>query len=255
MDTAKFIDYIETLAPLDGQEAWDNSGWQVMTKRDIKRVFLTLDLTDTTLAEAKAFGADLILTHHPFFFSGVTSIGYDYKSKLIRELLASGIGLYASHTALDVAAGGVNDVLASYLELTDLEPLMMTDKDKPLGVVGTTDWSLLKLYHTLTTLSEDTVQLYGKLRDIHRVALLGGAGGGDIKAAFDAGADVYITSDVKHHDAQVAYELGFILIALSHNDSEKLILTELARRFEDDLGLNTKINAENAFVLRLPKRP
>ena len=73
--------------------------------------------------EAKTFGADLILSYHPIIWDGLKRVTADGETANVYELIRSGIGVFSIHTALDVAAGGVNDALAEILGIENPEPI------------------------------------------------------------------------------------------------------------------------------------
>ncbi|MDR0357520.1 MAG: Nif3-like dinuclear metal center hexameric protein, partial [Clostridiales Family XIII bacterium] len=118
-ETKALIEAIEGFAPLDLQEDWDNSGWQINLGREqIARATVALDITNAVIAEAKVLRADLILTHHPLFFVPVKRIDSgDIVGRYIAELISAGIGVYSAHTSFDSAPGGMNDALAALLGL------------------------------------------------------------------------------------------------------------------------------------------
>lgn len=250
----EIIDYLEKIANPKVQEKWDNSGWQISTNREVERIMLCLDLNMERVDRAIDENIELIITHHPFFFKGIKSIGTDYKSTIIRKLLNNNIGLYSAHTSLDFADTGVNKVFFDFLELSDEEVLLETKDGNNLGLVGK---SKIKTIEELSiflqdNLLQDSFRIYGKQKKIiNKIGILGGAGASEIDAAISKNCDVFITSDVKHHDAQYAYENDLIMIDISHNDSEKLVLDYLKNEFESNFKVNCLVLKENAFILKI----
>lgn len=116
---------LEKLAPKRLAEKWDNVGLQIGSYQDtVQKILVALDLTEAVLAEAKAAGADFIITHHPFLFKPLQSLRTDMMpGRLVKEVILSGIGVYAAHTNLDLANGGVNDALADRLGLKETKVL------------------------------------------------------------------------------------------------------------------------------------
>ena len=119
------IDVMENLAPLTLKEDWDNPGLLVGNpEQEVQSVLLTLDVTKENVCYAVDHGFDCIISHHPVIFSGIKALRTDtYDGRMFAQLLSYNIGVYCSHTNLDSATGGVNDVLASLLELHDVRPL------------------------------------------------------------------------------------------------------------------------------------
>jgi len=111
--------------PLYLAEDWDNSGLQIGAgDKVVNRLLIALDLDEYTLQQALANRADMIVTHHPFFFRAIKNINYALpQGRMIRQLVAADISLYAAHTNLDAAEQGLNQVLAERLGLMDIKPL------------------------------------------------------------------------------------------------------------------------------------
>ena len=110
-----FYHFLDTLAPFSTQESWDNSGFLVGDgEREVKKVLLALDATKDVLAEAEKIGAELIITHHPVIFGSLKEF---HPQNMAFAAAEKGIAIISSHTALDIADGGVNDCLAAALGL------------------------------------------------------------------------------------------------------------------------------------------
>lgn len=116
---------LETLAPPQLAEPWDNVGLLLGDPaQPVQKIMVALDVDQALAAEAITAGADLIVVHHPLIFKGLTRIRTDSpQGKLLADLITAGIAVYAAHTNLDSARGGVNDVLAQKLALTEIRPL------------------------------------------------------------------------------------------------------------------------------------
>lgn len=119
---------LEKWAPKSFAYDWDNVGLQVGSKTHVtKNVLVTLDVNDEVVDEAIENGVNVIIAHHPMLFKPLKSIDYNsVKGSLIRKLIKHDITVYASHTNLDVAEGGVNDLLSDALELENVKPLLTT---------------------------------------------------------------------------------------------------------------------------------
>ncbi len=124
MKIDKIAAEIDKIAPLKLAQDWDNVGLLVGDPdRPIARMLITIDITQDVVAEAKAFKADLILSYHPVIWDGLKKITAAGPSQVVYDLIQAGIGVYSIHTALDTAAGGVNDALADVLGLIDCTPI------------------------------------------------------------------------------------------------------------------------------------
>ena len=116
---------MEELAPLEFAEPWDNVGLLVGSPdKKVAKALLAVDVTAAVIEEAVGTEAGMIISHHPFLFHSMKSIRTDTTAgALLAELLRKDISVYAAHTNLDAAPGGVNDALAGVLQLQDVSPL------------------------------------------------------------------------------------------------------------------------------------
>ncbi len=125
---------MERLAPHELAAGWDNVGLLVGSpEQEISSLLVALDVTPEVAARAAAAGVDMIVVHHPLIFKNLKAIRTDTPpGRTLATLLAAGIAAYAAHTNLDAADGGVNDILAARLGLTDLRPLAAEGRERLL---------------------------------------------------------------------------------------------------------------------------
>ncbi len=247
----------EALWPAHTAEPWDRVG--VVTGRDdgpLRRVLLAVDAVRSTVEEAVAWNADALLTHHPLLLRGVHTIAEDTaKGALLAMLLRADCALIAAHTNADAPEGGVSDVLAARLGLVDTVPLEPgADPASGIGRAG-----LLREPVTLREFAEriaaelpetvSGVRVAGSPgRLISSVALCGGAGDSLLDHPLVRAADVYVTSDLRHHPAQESLEQSAVaggpaLIDVAHWASESLWLNEASRRIAAQLpGLEIRVS-------------
>ena len=233
MDLAKFCACMEEIAPRALALDFDNVGLLVEPDHsEIKKVLIALDCTSVTAQEAIDLGVDLLLTHHPQFFHGVKSIGFSSPvTGAAALLLRHGIGHFAAHTNLDAADGGVNDTLASLLDLRDSAPI----PPENIGRVGMlpAPVRLSDLVQKCNGLLHSHAAYSGDPdRIISRVAVLGGAGGGDLEYVQAAGAEAYITGEAKHNQVLEAWERDLPLILCGHYETERVVLKSLQDRLQ-----------------------
>lgn len=126
------MDAMDKLAPRHLAESWDNVGLLVGNPtQTISKILITLDVTKIVVEQAIKDGIDLIIAHHPLIFKSFTTIRTDLpQGQILSSLLKANIGVYAAHTNLDVATGGVNDVLAAAFDLCDVQPLAISSTEK-----------------------------------------------------------------------------------------------------------------------------
>ena len=125
MKAIEIIQLLELWAPKYLIDEWDNTGFQIGDpNREVKKVLLSLDLTEKVFNKALEEKVDMVITHHPLIFKPLKSITrLDPKEKLIFDIIQKNIVVYNAHTNLDLATGGVNDTLADILEINNPRPL------------------------------------------------------------------------------------------------------------------------------------
>jgi dinuclear metal center YbgI/SA1388 family protein len=238
------IGVVEQIAPLALAEQWDNCGLQVGSRgRQVEKVWVALDPLLPVVEAAAQQGIDLIITHHPLLFRSVKSIDLESViGKIIAKAIENRIALYAAHTNLDSAHDGINKRLADLMELRDLEPLVPGDRDTGamdgnkamqtgLGRIGRLDSPLTvdELVKPIKRcLNLTSVRIAGDARlQARRVAVCSGAGSSLMEAFLTSDAQVYISGDLRYHDARAAEEAGKALIDVGHFASEQIVIDAL----------------------------
>jgi dinuclear metal center YbgI/SA1388 family protein len=228
---------MEQIAPLSQAENWDNVGLQVgHAKRPVQRIALALDPSIEAVSFAIDIGAEMLITHHPLFFAPIKSIDLSTPLGMIVErLILAGISVYCAHTNLDAASGGINDMLARKIGLTDIG--ILSDSSDPgadygIGRTGRLKepLSLEKLAdHIKQALDIPTVKIAGDPEQlISNAAVCSGSGSSLMGEFMRSGAQVYISGDLRYHDATAAVSAGIGLIDIGHFQSEHLAVPELA---------------------------
>ena len=233
MKKREFAKVMEAVCPPELAEAWDNSGFQVNCEKDeIERVLVALEVTSEVIAEAVERQADLILTHHPLIFGGIKNIDYsDVTGKYICELLKNNISVYSCHTNFDKMEGGNNDYIG---RLLDLENVRSFDRDNGFCLKGETPFetTFRKMIYQVAEAFQIDAKYFSTVGDetsyINCVGWCSGSGSEFIKTATDEGCDLYITGDVKYHDAMFAAEKGICVLDAGHFGSEKIFAENMA---------------------------
>ena len=245
--------YLQELSPLELQMDFDNSGFLV-GHRDtpVSRALLALDITDAVIEEAVGKNAQLIISHHPIIFHKLRTVSDDPASAKVLKMVECGLAAICMHTNLDIAQGGVNDVLLRTLGASCEGPL---DEDG-CGRVGTLD-APLPLFDFLLrcrdALHTRGVRYVDAGRPVHRLAVMGGSGSGALSAAAAKGCDTYVTADVSYHSFLDALDLGVNLIDADHFCTENPVIPvlreQLAARFpETEFCVSEKHHALIAFL-------
>jgi dinuclear metal center YbgI/SA1388 family protein len=231
---ADLVDALEAIAPARFAEPWDNVGLLVGDPAaPLARALLCIDLTREVLAEARASNCEAVVAYHPPIFKPIKRLT---AGSIAFELARSGVAVYSPHTALDMAPGGTNDALAEALGLFECRPLRkgQAPGEWPegfgFGRVGRTRTQTRSEFveHVKRTLGLGEVLVAGPLGgDASVVAVGAGACGDLIEDALAARADVYVTGEVRHHDALRAANAGLTLVCTLHSNSERGALKRL----------------------------
>ena len=234
-------DAVNRLAPRHLAEEWDNPGLLIGDPAaEVKKIFVCLDVLDETISRAIELDAQLIVAHHPLIFRPIKNVRYDLPlGKKISRLIKNDVAVFAAHTNLDSASGGVNDVLARKIGLVDVK--MFGDEEISLGRLGTLETPLTAAEfarHVKNALNADNVRLIdaGDFL-IRKVGLCGGAGAEFIQKAKFFGAQAFVTGDVKYHEAQAAVENGIHVVDAGHFATEFPIVNELAEYLRGELKI------------------
>ena len=250
----EIYEYLCTLAPLSLQMEFDNSGFQLgRGKKTLERALLALDVTDDVVEEALSLGAVLIISHHPLIFNAPRCISdADPGTGRLLKLIENHIAVISMHTNLDIAEGGVNDVL---IRLFGAEPERALDADG-CGRVGTLKKPMSMaefLPLCKERLASNGLRYYDAGRPVQRLAVMGGSGGDCVDAAYALGCDTYVTADVKYHEFLRAQELGINLIDGDHFCTEcpviPVLRDQLSRRFPElSFTVSTKLHQTVCFL-------
>lgn len=241
---------VERLWPVAGAEPWDAVGLVAGEPGDeVRSILLAVDAVLDTADEAVATGADLLITHHPPLLRGVTSVAGDrYKGAVLTRLIRAHCALIAAHTNADVVESGTSAVLAERIGLIDLQPIVPSPlPGRGIGRVGrlaepTTLGRLARQLGDILPPTASGIRVAGEYeREVNTVALCAGAGDAYLAVPAVRAADVYITSDLRHHPASEAVENarvggGPALIDVSHWASEWLWLETAASQLTAELG-------------------
>lgn len=241
---------VESLWPVAGAEAWDAVGLLAGDPaQPVRRILLAVDAVLDTVDEAVAADADLLLVHHPLLLRGVTTVAETrYKGAVLARLIRAGCALIAAHTNADVVRDGTSAVLASRLGLVETRPIVAaaTDAATGIGRVGrlatpTTLGAFARGLADLLPATAQGVRVAGEYdQPVSTIALCAGAGDSLLAHPEVLAADVYLTSDLRHHPASEAREnarvaRGPALVDVAHWASEWLWLDVAARQLREAL--------------------
>lgn len=213
MEINKLIKIIEDFAPLQTQEPWDCSGVQIAYNKDIKKVLLSLTVTNDIINQAQKLNCDMIIAHHPLFF-----IPFEFNKN---------IPIYSAHTNLDKADGGTTDTLINLLGFNAEKAqkigdfLRLINLDKKLSLEDFTKRIKTKLKMSNLRIVNNKNKKY-----ISKIAFCAGSGSEFLKEAEEINADIFVTGDVKFH---TAIESNVIIADVEHFYSEQPVLNSLKK--------------------------
>lgn len=222
-------DFLDAQAPLRLQMDYDNAG--LLTghpRQEIMGVLVSLDCTEDIIEEAVKTNCNVVVCHHPIIFRGLKRLtGSNYVERTVIKAIKNDIAILAWHTNLDsVLHHGVNSKIAERLGLQHLQILVPVEEDPQIGsgVIGDLPRKMSRneFFDHLAECMELKTFKYtrGGSADFQKVALCGGAGSFLIEAAKKAGADIYLTGDVKYHEFFDG-EQDLCIADIGHYESEK----------------------------------
>jgi len=239
MKYSEVLTILRRLAPEDTALEGDPVGLLIEPgSESLQQVIVCLDTTPHVAHTAIEEHAGLIIAHHPLIFKPLARLERSNPiSSVAMSLVQNGIGLYAMHTNWDTADGGINDTLA---ELVSLE--------RPLRLQGNPQNRIVRIGHLHRPMAADAfiseiknaldctgtstlryAKPSGEQRPIHSVAVCGGAGAELVHEVIKAGADAFVTADVRQHEFVDAASRGLLLIDAGHEATEAPGMQKLAR--------------------------
>lgn len=247
MATIKDIyNFIDSFAPFNTQEEWDNSGLLVGDENaEVNKILFALDVTSDIIEQAKTYGANLIITHHPVIFKPVSTVSSD---SLIYKLINNNISVICAHTNYDKAVDGVNDILCKTINASKYEK-----------VEGT---CLNIAYIDNSVLAENfALYLRGKLggvvrynsidKIISKVAVCSGSGSDYLPLAKELGCDALLTGDASHHAFLDADEMGIVLVAAGHFETENLSIEPLMNKIKDKFNITCELAKQESPIITI----
>ena len=246
---------LSVLAPIEIKEEWDNVGLMVGDgEAEVSGIITALDCTMMVIDEAIEKGANLIVTHHPLIFEKLSNItACDINGSKIIKLIKNGISVISMHTNLDKARGGINDLLCEIIGLKNVRNL--DESEYSLGRTGEVeDTVTLKdfVFNIKKKLNSDCIKYIGDdNRIIKTVSLVSGSGCEFYESAINCGADVFLTSEVKHHIACEIIDKGFAIIDAGHFETENIITEKIKSFLEEKLSV--KVNISESYIKTFKK--
>lgn len=240
MKCRELIQILEEHSPSYCACEWDNVGLLAGSlDKEVKKIYIALDATDSVIESAIDEGADMLLTHHPLIFKGMKRIvADDFIGRRLIRLIQSDISYYAMHTNFDVK--GMAELSAAMIGLENTEVLDVTmvldGRNEGIGRVGSlmepmTLEQCAKFIEAVFSLEQ--VKVFGDRNQIvTRVAISCGSGKSEITNAIYKGAEVLITGDIDHHDGIDAVARGLCVIDAGHYGLEHIFIDYMKKYLE-----------------------
>lgn len=239
------IDILQQIAPFELAESWDNVG--LLAGNPTARahsLLVALDPVSSLFNEAEFRKANVIITHHPALFHPLKALRTDKPTgSFLAGAMQRNIHVIGCHTNLDSAVGGVSDVLAERMDLRNIAPLVPaedTDRcSRGLGRIGecARPMSPDECVQQLRKACQAPWLLEAGTRpdQVKKIAVCGGSCSELAETAMLAGADLYITAEVKHSIARWAEETGFWIIDGGHFATEYPAILPLRERLQQEI--------------------
>lgn len=228
----ELYEFLNREIPFCAQESWDNSGIQTGDmNREVQKIAVVLDVTPDALKKAEEFGAEVIVSHHPVLFRAVKSLT---AGNIAYEAIKRGISIISSHTAFDVAEGGVSDILLDRIGVKKLNASENINGCLRFGNVENTD--VVSFAKQVSDKLNAEVRFSSSGKQVQKVAVCGGSGCSLLDDVIALGADTFVTGDAGHHDFLDYQAAGINLIAAGHFETENIAMYLLAERIQNEFN-------------------
>lgn len=240
------FEFLDGFAPTGTKMDFDNVGILAgFPEKEVKKVLISLDITEKVIEEAENMGAELIVSHHPLIFTPLKRvIATEPEGARLIKLLRAGISAVCMHTNLDCAEGGVNDALAEAVGIT--APFLPLEKfsspqygEYSLGRYGKLEKGMaMREFLPLVKerLKTKGLRYYDAGREVKNVAVVGGSGGSLLELVDSLGCDTLITADVKYDVFLSAVEYGVNIIDADHFCTENVVVKVLCDRLRGNFS-------------------
>lgn len=222
------FEYLKEKAPLELAESWDNSGLLIRGQEEVEHILLAMDVTDAVVEEAIAKKCQMIVSHHPVIFRPLKSLD---SSSFIGKLMKHDITVISMHTNLDKTDGGVNDVLAQAIGLSDIEVFAEIGRMGQLAK----EIPMKEFAENVAKVLDTTVKYTLADKMVKKVALIGGAAGEYWTEAKAVGADVYLSGEASHHHGLDAMEEDLAILVGGHWNTERPVLYALCNDIKENV--------------------
>lgn len=242
----RIYNYIDSIAPFNTQEEWDNSGLLVGDKNaEVSKILFALDITSDIINQAADCGAELIITHHPIIFKPVSDILSD---SLIYKLIKNNISIICAHTNYDKAIDGVNDILCNTVGFDSFSKIENTCLN--IAEYDAEISSDIFVNHIKNVLN-GTVRYNFLNKNIKKVAVCSGSGSDYLSLAKELNCDALLTGDASHHAFLDADEMNILLVAAGHFETEMISIEPLMNKIKNQFDITCVLAHQETPIITI----
>ena len=240
MKIAEIYEILDSIAPFELQEEWDNSGIIIGAKSsEFDKVYLSLDVDSELLDKIEE--NSLLITHHPLIFRGVKKIDFDsYPTNLVQKMVKKDIKLISLHTNYDKAK--LNRFVAE-----DILGYKVIECDEFICYFEVED-KFTNFYQDITKRLKLPCLKIVESKDFIKTAALTTGSGAELISKVKA--DCFLTGDIKYHQAYEAKENGLSLIEIGHFESEIFFAESLSKNLKNFDIQAIIANSKNPFTYK-----
>lgn len=252
MKLSEIIRIIESIIPIEAIEPGDPSGLQIgQYQNEIKHIRVALEASKDVIEGAIKDQVDLLFVHHPLIYTPVQRICDDTVcGHKVYELIRHDIALYVAHSNMDRALNGLNRYFGNKIELEDIEEMSIDAHGYTLSGSLKRPMSLKNYVTSLgRLLSIPNLRYVGDdQRIISKVAFVTGSGMSLLKEEMFEEVDVFLTGDLKYHDAMWVYESGYSVIDVTHYGSEIMVTELMHELLIQHMDHSIKVSKDNCLI-------
>lgn len=239
-------EFINSIAPFDTAEEWDNAGLLVgNASKVVNKILFALDCTEDVIEQAVSCGADLIVTHHPIIFKPISEVT---ANSLVYKLIKNDLNIICAHTNYDKAKDGVNDILCKTVELENI-----TKIDNTCLNVGElkTEMNSNEFAQCVKLKLNGVVRYNSIEKTVKKVAVCSGSGSDYLVLAKELYCDALLTGDGSHHSFLDADDMDMLLICAGHFETENIAIQPLAEKIKNNFNIECVIAVQKSPIITI----
>ncbi len=242
----EIYNFIDTIAPFNTAEEWDNAGLLVGDgNKTVNKILFALDCTEDVISQAISCGADLIVTHHPVIFKPLSEVTAD---GLVYKLIKNNLNIICAHTNYDKAIDGVNDIFCDTVGLKNIVKIEKTCLN--VGELKT-EMSSNEFAQYIKTKLNGIIRYNSIEKNVKKVAVCSGSGSDYLTLAKELNCDALLTGDGSHHSFLDADEMGIMLVCAGHFETENIAIKPLADKIRNNFGIECVIAVQKSPIITI----